>query len=72
MPGDGGPGYYPPELLLIAVGYYDDLLLLRLDEPVAGAVYFSCDPDGYCAWHCHRVAGSFAELLRDLEREDHA
>jgi hypothetical protein len=70
--GDGRPQYYPPELLPVAVGYHDDLLLLRLDGPDAGAVYFSYDPDGYCAWHCHRVAGSFAELLRDLERGDHA
>lgn len=65
--GDGGPGYYPPELLPVAVRYHDDLLLLRLDGPDAGAVYFSCDPDGYCEWHCLRVAGSFAELLRDLD-----
>ena len=57
--GDGGPGYYPAELLPVAVGYHDDLLLLRLDGPDAGAVYFSYDPDGYCEWHGHRVAGAF-------------
>ncbi|MFL5329893.1 MAG: SMI1/KNR4 family protein [Gemmataceae bacterium] len=64
--GDGGPGYYPPELLPVADGDHDDLLLLRLDGSDIGAVYFSYDPDGYCEWHCHRVAESFAELLRDL------
>jgi hypothetical protein len=70
--GDGGPGYYPPELLPVAVGPHDDRLLLRLDGPDAGAVYFSYDPDGYCEWHCHRVAGSFADLLRGLEGWDQA
>jgi hypothetical protein len=70
--GDGGPGYFPPELLPVAVGCRDDLLLLRLDGPDAGAVYFSFDPDGYCEWHCHRVAGSFADLLRDPEGWDRA
>ena len=70
--GDGGPGYYPPELLPVAVGYHDDLLLLRLNGPDAGAVYFSFDPDGYCAWHCHRVARSFADLLRGFEGGDQA
>jgi hypothetical protein len=65
--GDGGPRHYPPELLPVAVGPHDDLLLLRLDGPDAGAVYFSYDPDGYCEWHCQRVAGSFADLLRGLE-----
>jgi hypothetical protein len=70
--GDGGPGFYPPALLPVAVGFHDDLLLLRLGGPDAGAVYFSYDPDGYCEWHCHRVAGSFAELLQNLEREEHA
>ena len=52
------------------MGYHDDLLLLRLDGPDAGAVYFSYDPDGYCEWHCHRVARSFADLLRDQEGWD--
>jgi hypothetical protein len=70
--GDGGPGYSPPELLPVAVGYHADLLLLRLDGPDAGAAHFCYDPDGYCEWDCHRVAGSFTELLRDLERWDYA
>jgi len=65
--GDGSPQYYPPGLLPVAVGHHDDLLLLRLDGPDAGAVYFSYDPEGYCEWHCHRVAGSVAELLRELD-----
>lgn len=64
--GDGGPNNYPPELLPIAVGFRDDLLLLRLDGPDAPAVFFTFDPDGYCEWHCHQVASSFTELLRDL------
>ena len=60
-------GGYPTELLPVAEVYQGDLLLLRLDEPDAGAVYFAFDPDGYCEWHCDRVAGSFADLLRDFE-----
>jgi hypothetical protein len=42
-------------------------LLLRLEGADVGAVYFAYDPDGYCEWHCDRVSGSFAEMLRDFE-----
>src|SRR5262245_13800100 len=34
--GDGRPQDFPPALLPVAVGYHDDLLLLRLAEPDAG------------------------------------
>lgn len=65
-------GGYPRELLPIAVVWHDGLLLLRLDAPDPGEVYFTCDPDGYFEWHCERVAGSFSELLRDFEELEFA
>ena len=64
--GDGSHGYYPPELLPIGTGGYENLLLLRVDGPDAGAVFSTWDPDGYCEWHCDREAGSFVEYLQQL------
>ncbi|MCC2672075.1 MAG: cell-wall [Armatimonadetes bacterium] len=58
---------YPPELLPIAQVYHGELLLLRLAGEDAGAVYFAYDPDGYCEWHCDRLAGSCSELLEQFE-----
>lgn len=58
---------YPADLLPIAEAARG-LLALQLGGEDAGSVDLDYDPDGYCEWHRERVAGSFADLMRDLGR----
>jgi hypothetical protein len=64
--GDGGPRYYPPELLPVAELTLG-VLLLRLKGRGTGAVLHCKGPDGYEPGHTKKVAGSFAELIRGLD-----
>jgi hypothetical protein len=63
---DAGTRSYPPELLPIAELSLG-VLLLRLKGRGTGAVLHCYDPDGYESGHVNKVAGSFAELIRDLD-----
>lgn len=60
---------YPVNLLPIG-DVADGSLFLWLDGPDVGAVDLTFDPDGYVAWHCHRVAASFGELLQNFPMPD--
>ena len=64
---EAGTRSYPPELLPVADTPVIGVLLLRLAGRGTGAVLHCYDPDGYEPGHVNKVAGSFAELLRDLD-----